>query len=108
MAELETDSLRGREAEAMQAFIGGFEEVDAPALGEEGGFSQVAFRRALAVRAGRRVPQLPRGALGLGELATAIVTERTAKIELQARWVQLAAALVKLATAPSVCSSSVS
>ncbi len=33
------------------------------------------------------------------EFATAIVNERTAKIELLARWVQLSIALVKLATA---------
>lgn len=43
LAELETSTLRGREAEAMQAFLGGFEEVEPPSLGEEGGFRNWHF-----------------------------------------------------------------
>lgn len=43
LGELETDSLRGREAEAMQAFLGGFEEAEPPTLGEEGGFRKWHF-----------------------------------------------------------------
>lgn len=51
LAELETSSLRYREAEA--------------GTRRRRRLSQVALRRALVVRAGWGVPQLPRGSLGL-------------------------------------------
>ncbi|MFL5897376.1 MAG: sigma-70 family RNA polymerase sigma factor [Solirubrobacterales bacterium] len=43
LAEIETNSLRAREAEAMQAFLAGFDDVDPPPLGEEGGFKKFYF-----------------------------------------------------------------
>lgn len=43
LAELKTTSLKAKEAEAMQAFLGGFGELEPPALGEGGGFRQWHF-----------------------------------------------------------------
>lgn len=43
LAEIQTNSLKAKEAEAMQAFLGGFKDVDPPELGEQGGFRQWHF-----------------------------------------------------------------
>lgn len=43
LAEVQTTKLRAQEAEAMQAFLRGFEDVDPPQLGEGSGFRQWHF-----------------------------------------------------------------
>jgi DNA-directed RNA polymerase specialized sigma24 family protein len=43
LAEVQTTKLRAQEAEAMQAFLRGFEDVDPPDLGEGGGFRRWHF-----------------------------------------------------------------
>ena len=43
LAEVQTTKLRAQEAEAMQAFLRGFEDVDPPQMGEGSGFRQWHF-----------------------------------------------------------------